>query len=149
MESNAVITKVLNGTILAVKSVLPFSLDIEKPSFLRQPFEQESISVLIGMTGDIRGRLIIEGTNESMSKIGESMFGIPLEGEMLESFAAELGNMLAGNMATSLAADTIMDITPPTVIVGKTKLYGFNEAINLPISLEGAGTLHFIFMIEM
>ncbi|MGE6376490.1 chemotaxis protein CheX [Peribacillus muralis] len=148
MESNAVITKVLNGTILAVKSVLPFSLDIQKPSFLRQPFEQESISVLIGMTGDIRGRLIIEGTNESMSKIGESMFGMPLEGEMLESFAAELGNMLAGNMATSLA-DTIMDITPPTVIVGKTKLYGFNEAINLPISLEGAGTLHFIFMIEM
>ncbi|PJN91991.1 chemotaxis protein CheX, partial [Bacillus sp. mrc49] len=77
MESNAVITKVLNGTILAVKSVLPFSLDIQKPSLFRQPFEQESISVLIGMTGDIRGRLIIEGTNECISKIGERMFGMP------------------------------------------------------------------------
>ncbi|WP_285766167.1 chemotaxis protein CheX [Peribacillus sp. SI8-4] len=148
MEINAVITKVLNGTILAVKSVLPFSLDIQKPSLFRQPFEQESISVLIGMTGDIRGRLIIEGTNECMSKIGESMFGMPLEGEMLESFAAELGNMLAGNMATSLAADIAMDITPPTVIVGKTKLYGFSEAINLPVSLGGAGTIHLILMIE-
>ncbi|CAH0186977.1 CheY-P phosphatase CheX [Peribacillus sp. Bi96] len=102
------------------------------------------------MTGDICGRLIIEGTNGCMSKIGESMFGMPLEGEMLESFAAELGNMLAGNVATSLASeDTIMDITPPTVIVGKTKMYGFNEAIHLPISMDGAGTIHIILMIEM
>lgn len=69
-----------------------------------------------------------------MSKIGEGMFGIPIEGEMLESFAAELGNMLAGNIATSLETEnTIMDITPPTVIVGNTKMYGFNEAVNLPI----------------
>ncbi|WP_057915145.1 chemotaxis protein CheX [Peribacillus muralis] len=148
MESNVVTKKVLNATIFAAKSILPSSLVIHKPSLLRQPLEQESIGVLIGMTGDIRGSLIIEGTTDCLSKIGESMFGMPLNGEMLESFAAELGNMLAGNMAASLAADTTMDITPPTVIVGNTKLYGFNEAINLPISLEGSGTIHFIFMIE-
>ncbi|CAH0312207.1 CheY-P phosphatase CheX [Peribacillus simplex] len=119
MEINTIITKVLNGTILAVKSVTPFSLDVQTPSLIRQPFEQESISILIGMTGDIRGRIIIEGTNGCMIKIGESMFGMPLEGEMLESFAAELGNMLAGNIATSLAGEnTLIDITPPTVIVG-------------------------------
>ncbi|MFY0781926.1 chemotaxis protein CheX [Peribacillus simplex] len=52
--------------------------------------------MLIEISGDIRGRIIIEGTNGCMSKIGEGMFGIPIEGEMLESFAAELGNMLAG-----------------------------------------------------
>ena len=33
-----------------------FLLDIQKPYLIRQPFEQESISVIIGMTGDIRGR---------------------------------------------------------------------------------------------
>lgn len=62
MEINAIITKLLNGTSLAVKSVIPFSLEIQKPCLIRQPFEQESISVLIGMTGDIRGRIMIEGT---------------------------------------------------------------------------------------
>ncbi|MCM3674024.1 chemotaxis protein CheC [Peribacillus simplex] len=52
---------------------------------------------------------------------------------MLKSFAAELGNMLAGNIATSLAGENaLIDITPPTVIVGNTKMYGFHEAINLP-----------------
>ncbi|WP_260358972.1 hypothetical protein [Peribacillus frigoritolerans] len=59
-------------------------MDIQKPYIIRQPFEQEPNSVLIGMTGDIRGRIMIEGTNGCMSKIGESMFGMPLEGEMLD-----------------------------------------------------------------
>ena len=33
------------------------------------------------------------------------MFGMPLEGEKLISFAAELGSMLAGNVTASLAGD--------------------------------------------
>ncbi|MDM5222243.1 chemotaxis protein CheC [Peribacillus sp. NJ11] len=57
---------------------------------------------------------------------------------------------LLGNIATSLETEnTIMDITPPTVILGNTKMYGFNEAVNLPISLEVVGTLHIILMVEM
>ncbi|MDR4925846.1 hypothetical protein [Peribacillus simplex] len=85
-----------------------------------------------------------------MSNLGESMFCMPLEGELLESFAAELGNLLAGNIATSLAGgDAFNDITPPTVFVGNTKMYGFHEAIHLPMSLKGVGTLHIILMIEM
>lgn len=39
-----------------INSVIPFSLDIQEPHLIRQPFVQESISVLIGMNGDIRGR---------------------------------------------------------------------------------------------
>ncbi|WP_353957916.1 chemotaxis protein CheX [Peribacillus sp. ACCC06369] len=135
---------------LLLSPLFLLTIDIQKPSLIRQPFKQESISVLIGISGDNRGRIIIEGTNGCMSKIGEGMFVIPLEGEMLESFAAELGNMLAGNIATCLETEnTIIDITPPTVIVGNTKIYGFNEAVNLPISLEGVGTLHIILMVEM
>lgn len=55
-----------------------------------------------------------------MSKIGESI-GMPLEGEKLESFTEKLGNMLAGNIATSLAGDkALIGITPPTVIMGNS-----------------------------
>ncbi|WP_309476923.1 hypothetical protein [Bacillus sp. ISL-34] len=68
-----------------------------------------------------------------MSKTGESMFGMRLEGEMLD-----------GNIATSLAGENaLIDITPPG------KMYGFHEAIHFPISLEGVGTLQIILMIEM
>ncbi|MFE4811849.1 hypothetical protein ACFQ9Y_11870 [Peribacillus simplex] len=81
-----------------------------------------------------------------MSNLGGSVFCMPLEGEMLESFAAELGNMLAGNIPTSLAGgDAFKDITPPTVFVSNTNMYGFN----LRMSLKGVGTPHIILMIEM
>ncbi|WHY95710.1 hypothetical protein [Peribacillus simplex] len=85
-----------------------------------------------------------------MRNLGESTICMPLEGEMLESFAAKLGNMLTGNIAMSLTGgDAFNDITPPTVFVGNTKMYGFNEAIHLPLSLNGVGTLHIILMIDM
>lgn len=144
------VTTVLNGTISAVKSVLPLTIETEKPDLINQPFEQESLSVLIGMTGDIPGRLIIEGSESCMGKIGEAMFGMPLEGEILESFTSELGNMIAGNLATTLAQSNInMDITPPTVLVGKAKMYGFEKAIRLPIHLQNTGTIHIILMIKI
>lgn len=42
------------------------------------------------------------------------MFGMPLEGEKLISFAAELGSMLAGYFTASLAGDkALVGIIPP------------------------------------
>lgn len=67
------------------------------------------------------------------------MFGIALEGDMLESFSGELGNMIAGNLSSNIYQQGInMDITPPTVMVGQTKLYGFHKAVLLPVELETA-----------
>jgi chemotaxis protein CheX len=149
MSIGAHVTSVLNGTISAIKSVLPLAIEISKPTIISQHFEQEELSVLIGMTGGVPGRLILDGTEVCMSKIGEIMFGMLLEGEMLESFAAELGNMIAGNLATTLAqSNIIIDITPPTVLVGKARMSGFEQALSLPILLENVGTIHAILIIE-
>lgn len=144
------VTTVLNGMISALKSVLPLTIEIQKPDIISQPFTQEAISVLIGTTGDVPGRIVIEGTGFNMSKIGEAMFGMPLEGEILESFAGEFGNMIAGNLATTLSQkDIIIDITPPTVLVGNTKMFGFEKAVCLPIDIENIGTIHVILMIDL
>ncbi|SFC46310.1 chemotaxis protein CheX [Bacillus sp. OV322] len=149
MAVTAHAASVLNGTISAVKSVIPAGISFGDPFLLRQPLEQASLSVLIGMTGDVRGRLIIEANEEIMSKIAELMFGMPLQGEMLESFSAELGNMIAGNLATHTAASSMeMDITPPTVLIGTTKMYGFEKAIVLPVSIEQTGSLDIVLIIE-
>lgn len=149
MSVTTQITSVLNGTIQAVKTIIPLNLEMSKPLLINEPFLQHGISVLIGMTGDVRGRLIIEGNSDAIGRIGETMFGMTLEGEMLESFAAELGNMIAGNLATLLTIDNIvMDISPPTVLIGETKMYGFEKAIHLPITIEADHTIHIILMIE-
>lgn len=122
---------------------------IDKPSLFTQPFTQMSISVLIGMTGDLRGRLMIEGHETMFGNIGETMFGMPLEGEMLKSFTGELGNMIAGNLATIVSQKGItIDITPPTVLVGQTKIYGFDKAFRVPIHFENKGELQLILTID-
>lgn len=153
-EFNVTITKsvtdILNGTIESVKAVLPFEATIDKPSLFTQPFTQHSVGVLIGMTGDVRGRIIIDGDEHIFGKIGEAMFGMVLEGEMLESFAGELGNMIAGNLSTTIAQKGFeMDITPPTVLVGQTKVYGFEKAFRLPIHIANIGTLEIVLMVEI
>lgn len=143
------VTDILNGLITSIKSVMPFEVDIEKPTLFAQPFSQHSVGVLIGMTGDVRGRIIIDGSEDVYGNIGEGMFGMKLEGDMLESFAGELGNMVAGNLSTTLANQGLeMDITPPTVIVGQTKVFGFEKAFRLPIQVGQCGDLTVVLMVE-
>lgn len=144
------ITDILNGTIEAVKAVLPFDVTVDKPSLFIQPYTQHSIGVLIGMTGDVKGRVIIDGNEEIFGKIGEGMFGMFLEGEMLESFAGELGNMITGNLSALISQKGFeVDITPPTVLVGQTKVYGFQRAFRLPIHIANLGTLEIVLAVEL
>ncbi len=149
MSQSSNVTNVLNGTIQSVKSVLPIPVTIHPPSLYQEKVIHITMSVLIGMTGDIKGRLVIDGSPQTFSYIGEMMYGMKLEGEMLESFTGELGNMIAGNLATNASKmNVIMDITPPTVLVGDTKLTGYNQAIKVPISISTSGDLIVILMIE-
>jgi chemotaxis protein CheX len=144
------VTDILNGTIESVKGVLPFDVVVDKPSLFTQPYTQHAIGVLIGMTGDVKGRVIIEGDEVTFGKIGEGMFGMFLEGEMLESFAGELGNMIAGNLSTSISQRGFeMDITPPTVLVGQTKVYGFTRAFRLPIHITNVGVIEIVLAVEL
>nr|WP_254119477.1 chemotaxis protein CheX [Bacillus sp. FJAT-29790] len=140
----------MNGTIESVKSVLPLEITVEKPALFTQPYTQHSIGVLIGMTGDAKGRIIIDGDEIVFGKIGEAMFGMMLEGEMLESFAGELGNMIAGGLSTFVSQRGFeMDITPPTVLIGQTKVYGFTKAFRLPVKINNVGDLMIVLMVEL
>ncbi|WP_428908883.1 chemotaxis protein CheX [Niallia sp. Krafla_26] len=143
------VTDILNSTIDSVKNVIPFDLSIDKPYLFKQPYTQHSIGVLIGMTGDVRGRLIIDGDETIFGSIGEGMFGMKVEGEMLQSFAGELGNMIAGTLSTVISKHKMeMDITPPTVLVGETKIFGFEKAFCLPVTMNHVGNLNILLMIE-
>lgn len=149
MSASKHIQTILNGTIQSLKSVIPIAMDIKSPSLMVQPFEQKEMGVLIGIIGDIKGRIIIDSSAESFSAIGATMFGMPLEGEMLESFTGELGNMVAGNICTSVARNGVeIDITPPTVIVGTTRLFGFQHAFKLPVEIENVGEMTIILTID-
>lgn len=139
----------LNGTIQSLQKLIPLNLNIQTPSLLTDPFVQEEIGVLVGLTGDIKGRVIIDSTTSTFSAIGTKMFGMSLEGAMLESFTGEFGNMFAGSLCVVASEQNLtIDITPPTVLVGNTKLYGFEKAFKLPTLVEDVGILNVLFTIE-
>jgi len=149
MSNSKHIQTILNGTIHALKSILPVPIQVAAPTITQEPYEQQEMGVLIGIIGDLKGRIIIDGSPAIFGNIGSSMFGMPLEGEMLESFTGEFGNMIAGNLCTHVGANGLeLDITPPTVMVGNTKLYGFQHAFRLPATIEGVGEIVILLTID-
>lgn len=140
---------VLNGTLEAVNLIITASMTRGVPRVIQGPLMQTELGVLIGLTHDVRGRLIIEASAHVFSSLGQLMYGMTLEREMLESYVGELGNMLAGNMATLLSSQGIVvEISPPTVLVGETKISGFSTALLIPLTFEGIGELQIILVIE-
>ncbi|SOC19690.1 chemotaxis protein CheX [Ureibacillus xyleni] len=149
MNNSKHIQTILNGSMHSLKSILPSSISFQSPSILSEPYIQKEMGVLIGLLGDIKGRVIIDSTSDVFSAIGAQMFGMPLEGEMLESFTGEFGNMFAGNLCTHVGTEALnIDITPPTVMVGNTKLFGFEKAFRLPTTIENVGILTILFTID-
>lgn len=149
MSASKIVTEVLNSTIDSLKSVLPISLLIDSPKLYNASFTGHSIGVLVGITGDIKGRILIDGEYDLFSKIGEKMFGMPIQAEMIESFSGELGNMIVGNMSTNISQKGfVIDITPPTVIIGHSSFSGFDKALCLPVQLEQIGELNLLLMLE-
>lgn len=143
------IQTILNGTIQSIKAVIPLNLSYTPPTLLSQPYEVVEMAVLIGIVGDMKARIIIDASSHYFSSVGASMFGMPLEGEMLESFTGELGNMIAGNLCTVVAQQGLeIDITPPTVIVGQSKLYGFQQAFFLPVEVTNIGPMAIILTVD-
>jgi len=147
-EKTETITHLLNGTGASIKNVVPLSVEMNKPSTVEGKLDLE-FGVLIGMTGDIKGKLILAGKSNVFSVIGETMFGMPVEGEMLSSFSGELGNMIAGGLSTNLTENGLsIDITAPTVMEGNMSIRGYKTGVQVPVSFEKAGDLSVFLLLD-
>lgn len=145
---NRTVRELLNGTYTTLKSIVPLQHDMMKPQILGNTLQVE-FGVLIGITGDVRGQLILAGEQYIFSAIGESMFGMPVEEEMLASFSGELGNMLAGGLSTNIVQNGIKtDITSPTIMQGSTTLSGYERAIHMRAVFEAKGVLNIYLLLD-
>lgn len=128
-QRNKSITYLLNGTNSALRQVIPIDYELSKPNLQKDPI-QVGFGVFIGIVGDIKGKLVLVANKTAFGTIGQVMFGMPIEGEMLSSFSGELGNMLAGNVSTFISNDGLdIDITSPSIIEGDAKVSGYVLAI--------------------
>ncbi len=147
-ERNSAVTKLLNGALTSIKTVIPIDYEFEKSRVINQDFRL-FFGVLIGITGDIQGKLVFSGDQTTFGSIGERMFGMPLEGDMLLSFSGELGNMIAGGISTTIAdSGTDINITAPTIMQGNTKLSGYKKALEITVDFVNVGKMNTYLLID-
>lgn len=109
--------------------------ELGKVTVRMSPFFSEDVAVIVGLTGKIRGQVILTFSKMSALLIASSMMGIEtlLElDEISKSAISELANMIMGNTATLFANRGIgIEITPPSLLMGE----------NLAISLSNMKTI--------
>ena len=94
---------------------------IGKPYIKNPAFFEDTLIILIGFTGEMRGQAMIAFANSVSCDIASKMIMMPITvmDELAKSAISELGNMIMGNTATIFSTKGIaIDITPPTVANG-------------------------------
>jgi chemotaxis protein CheX len=146
---NESVNELLACTMDSVKQVIQVPVTFGAPYLKNEKVLETGMCVLVGFTGDIAGRMLIDGHGELFVKLGESMFGMTLEGEMLHSFVGEFANMVAGSICTLISQKgRKVDITPPTIMEGQIKLFGFEKAISVPLAIEHVGEMNIILLLK-
>ena len=100
----------INPFIEASQSVLTTMTGI-KPGlgqvYIRKaPFASDNVAVIVGLTGTIRGQVVISLSKKSALSVASSMMGgmaLAEFDEISKSAISELANMIMGNTATLLA----------------------------------------------
>lgn len=111
------------------------------------PYSSDSVAVIVGMTGKLRGQVIMSlSIKTAMSIASIMMGGIPIDrfDDMPRSAIAELGNMIMGNTATILYSKGLgIEITPPSLLMGEkiTVSQSSMKTICVPLNLEGNGKI--------
>ncbi len=120
----------LNPFLLSAKQVLQqvCNVDVQFGPISKDDFfvSGEPLFIMLGITGEITGQVcMVMGNDTALDIASRMMMGMPITAldDMAKSALSELGNMMMGNAATLLSNNNILiDITPPTLLVGSAIL---------------------------
>lgn len=116
----------INPFIEASQTVLKQTANIDaklgKVTVKASPFISDSVVIIVGLTGKIRGQAVFSMTKEVALDVASAMMGGMTVNELDEiskSAISELTNMILGNAATLLYSKGIgIEITPPSFLTG-------------------------------
>ena len=122
-----------------IKDICQIDMQVGKPYVKQTAFADDSVIIMIGITGEMRGSVIIALTyNKALEIASKMMMGMPVTelDEMATSAISELGNMIMGNAATILSTKGVgIDITQPTLCRGNlTITQSYTKNICIPLS---------------
>jgi chemotaxis protein CheX len=120
---------------------------IGKPYIKDTEFKDDTVVIFIGVTGEMRGQVMIAFNNIIARDIASkmTMMNITQLDELSISALSELGNMILGNAATIFSTKGIlMDITPPTLGMGNmTFSTSYSQNICIPLIYEDNKIIEF------
>lgn len=105
-----------------LKSIANMETSLGKVYLKTSPYSSDTLAVVIGLMGDIKGQIIFSMNRIVACKIASAMMmGVPVceLDEVSKSAVAEAANMILGNAATLLDRKGVKtDITPPSIFMG-------------------------------
>ena len=104
------------------------------------------VAPIIGVTGNITGRVIYDMSFPTALKLSSLMNGeeIPEFNDLCQGTISELSNIITGNTISLLtAAGYHVDITPPTLFMGENMQISKAEIVTLvvPLEISDVGTI--------
>lgn len=136
----------LDSVRVSIGNIMPQPLNQAEVSTSNEPISKDEIGVSIQFTNS-EYRMILDGQREVFSRMSEAIFGMYMEGEMLDSCVSEIANIIAGGTTTILGEQGVaLDITPPSLLHDN---FNFNEHGNklmLPISIETVGDIRVVLL---
>ena len=135
----------VNAFLVSAASVLQtacgLALTLGKPYVKTNTFEDNVLVICIGITGQVKGQVLIAVDNEVACELASKMCMMPIDklDEISLSALSELSNMILGNAATVLSTKGVtIDITPPAIIQGKFKMeHIYTGNICMPMFFDG------------
>ena len=121
-------------------------VQIQKPVLKEAKFGHDNWVIIIGVTGEMRGQVLIAMSEENTCAIASKM--CMMEVKTIDDFASsaisELGNMIMGNAATVFSSNGIgIDITPPTLSHGEVSFTtSYAKTLCVPmVFADGSGSI--------
>lgn len=130
----------INTFLMAASKVISETCNLTprvgKPYVRNTTFTSDSIVIMIGVTGEMQGQVMLAfGKPVALAIASKMMFMEVTElDEISTSAICELGNMIMGNASTAFSVKNIgIDITPPSVCEGNFTVSGAVASMCIPI----------------
>ncbi|BCN29148.1 chemotaxis protein CheX [Anaeromicropila herbilytica] len=141
----------INPFLIAATKVLKdmcfIDVAIGKPYVKDTEFTNDTLVIMIGVTGEMRGQVMIAIENHVALDIASKMMMMPVTvmDELSTSAISELGNMILGNTATIFSTKGIgIDITPPTLAKGNVSFSNnYSKNLCIPLTYDGDKVIGF------
>lgn len=147
-----IINPFLMAGMQMLKDVSQVETKVGKPIAKVAQFTEDTIVIMIGVTGEMKGQVMLAFPNDVACLVAGNMCMMHTT-EMTDLYMSaicELGNMIMGNAATIFSTKGIgIDITPPTVCKGNMTftstvsqnicvplILGDNRSIEVDISVK-------------